>query len=238
MKKMMAAAAALLGASCALSDSGDSGNLRFSQVVLYAQANDFTTPIAVGVTMPIGVQGTKRPALLNDYPYLESTLEVTGPATVTPAKKDTGKFEAVFPMAGTYVVKAKASSLEDSITVTAAPVAKLALTRLILYTEGASKTCNQTLESTSGIVLKSNQYLELTVTPQTEDSKPLLGVLTLDTQDDGLSLVRTLGMVNTFNVRAPSATTGRASVLFTLNGTSHSVNLQLERDTGNVATCP
>ncbi|MBL8956673.1 MAG: hypothetical protein JNK82_38220 [Myxococcaceae bacterium] len=237
MKKLMAVAAGLLAAACGFSTMGDSNTLRFGQIVQYAEANDFSAPIAVGVTMPIGVQRTEKKALLNDYDYLESTLEVSGPAGVTPERKDTGKFEAVFPSAGTYTLKAKAGDLEDTLTVTAKPMKSLKLARLLVVTEAASKTCNAELTDLAGHTLKANQTLHLSVVPQDDAGKTMLGVLTLDTQDDGLTLTRPIGMANTFMVTAPSGSTGAASVVFTVHGTTHELRVQLQRDT-TLATCP
>lgn len=230
--------------SCADSQSGDSGKLRFGQVLQYAETSDFTSAIAKGQPMPLGVQSTTRPALLNDYPYLSSTLKIarkSDGSAVEVTSTGTGKFEATFPSAGAYVLTANAGGTEDTLEVNVAELAALRLARVqrSIVTRAGETSCTAPVVSGADVTeLKSNQSLLASVTAADSAGNPLLGSLKLKFEEAGLKATANLGVnANSFTFSPVTGTTGAAKVTVKdeLSGKSFELSVNV---TADAASCP
>jgi hypothetical protein len=242
-RKIFSAVVAL--SACADSQAGMGGNLRFGQVLQYAETQDFTASIAAGQEMPVAIQGTTRPALLNDYPYLDGTLTAsrkTDGQSVTVQKTDTGKFKATFPSAGTYVLHATTTKgVEDSLEVEVAQQSQLRLARVQrkVITSASSKSCSTVVPDGASLPdLKSNQTLLASIVPADASGNPLLGKLDLEFTEAGLHATATLGTsANSYTFGPTSGTTGPAKVTVKdrVTGQTFELNVNVTADS---ATCP
>lgn len=230
--------------ACADSQTGANGKLRFGQVVQYAETGDFTAGIAARQSMPLAIQGLTKPALLNDYPYLDGTLSVVRKSdgtAVDVAQTDTGKFKAVFPAAATYVLHAKAGGLDDTLEVTVVEQTQLRLakTQRQLITTDANGTCTTPIADGATLPdLRSNQALLASIVPADAAGNPLLGVLQLEFHGDVVKVESSAGPeANSFTFTPRAGTVGVASVTASDGVVGSSLALDLHV-VAALATCP
>lgn len=225
--------------ACGESQQGAKGSLRFGLVYSYAETDGFG-PIAAGQKVALAIQGTEKPALLNDYPYLDGTLTTSGPAT---ERTGEGRFTTRFETPGAYTLTATATANEVTDTLEVQVVTQTAIR---LSKKGASivtasngTTCSTRLEGGAALpALKTNQHLIATVVPVDGNDAPLLGVLELEskgTANATETAVITGAVVNSFKFQ--STTPGRQTVELLDTRTQQRLTFALEIEDGE-ATCP
>lgn len=228
-----------LGA-CGDNQLGEGNALRFGLVVQYAETEGFAR-IARGQAVPLALQAKEKPALLNDYPFVDGTLTITDPsgAAVPLERTAQGKFKTTFTRAGTHLLRAEANGVTDSLSVEVVEPAALRLARVrrSINTKPASGTnCTTGLADNAPIPqLKRNQSLNAAVVATDAAGNPLLGVLELDvsgpvTVDKHLDLI-----ANTFTF-TPTAT-GLVTLRIADVKTPAVTELTFEVTEGD-ATCP
>lgn len=235
----------LLGLSCAESQSGDAQRLRFGHIVRYAEIEDFSAAIAARQEMPLSIQGTTRPALLNDYPYLDGTLTASRKSDGAPVtsiqRTGLGQFKATFPMSGTYVLHAKAGELEDVLDIRVAEQTHLRLARSqrIIATSVPNDSCSA--DAPDGDFtpdLKSNQSLSASIVPADASGNPLLGVLPLQFFGDDVQVAPTVGpQANSYVFTPKPGRLGTATVTVKDETSGQTLELNFNVLSGEAA-CP
>ena len=222
---------------------GSSGKLRFGQVYLFAEATDFSSAIAVGQKMPLGLQSTTKPALLNDYDYLDGTLDVldASSAKLEVTKLLAGQFQAVFPKAGSYTLVGKNGLVEDRLTVTAADQAGLRMAKQwYLHGTGTDTKCKPAAPPEGKLpLLKSNQTLTLFVVPQSAAGVALIGLVDLKAEADGAVVSANAGIsAGSFSISPVSGGAATHAVItFTDQKTRQSLKVELDLDPAHAEPC-
>jgi hypothetical protein len=231
---LWAALIAVSSVGCVAGSEGDSGKLRFGQVYIFAESTDFKTPIAAGQPMPLGLQATTKEGLLEDYKYLDGSLEVKD-ASGNPLeveKQGTGRFQAVFPKPGSYTLLGKNGKVEDSLSVTAAEQTGLRIAKQwFLHGTGTDKSCKAKLPADGKLpALKKNQTLTLTVVPQSADGAALLGLLDLKAEAQGAALTKNAALTpGSYTVaQETNGIATHAAITFTDQKTNQTFVLELD----------
>ncbi len=229
---LWAAVVVVCGVGCVGGQSGDSGKLRFGQVYLFAEATDFSTAIAVGQPMPLGLQAPAKEALLGDYEYLDGTLDVldASGAKLEVTRMSKGKFQTEFPTAGSYTLVGKNAGTSDRLTVTAADQAGLRLAKQwYLHGTGTDAACKPAQPVAGQLpALKSNQTLTVSVVPQTKDGAPLVGLVDLTAEAKGAVISRNEGISRASYTVSPSGASTHGEITFTDQKTKQSFKVELD----------
>lgn len=177
---------AVLSVSGCRSDGGVgvNGAVRFSQVVNFAETDDFTPPLVVGRTVLIALQHPSTAGAFDgEHGFPELDLNVTGgDAKVLPL--GFSQFAVELDEEKTYNLQAtRDGTAIDSIPVVAQKGSALRLHEKVAVTtalQDGTKRCATTEEKpVSGLTLARNQSVALTVVPIDGDGKPMLGMLHL-----------------------------------------------------------
>jgi hypothetical protein len=187
----------LIGA-CSDNQLGDRGLVRFSQVVNFAETDDFTAPIAAKKPMFIVLQ---RPdgTFLEDDTFTELTLRVED--NENPGK--TSDNAVVFPLGfaqygvildrpGPFRLVAEQRGIFlDGLVIqsqTMAGIRFASTARVTTFTDQCI-TSEEIDSDLSSFLLHFNQEIEVSIVPETLENQPMIGLLALTADSpDGLSL--------------------------------------------------
>lgn len=193
---------------------GVTGKVRFSQVLDYADTNDFTAPVAVGSTLLVALQAPGMSAVPGAEAGLTLVVEQGGKPAGSVSPMGFGQFAVVLPSPGAYDLVAESGGTElDHLPVTAEAVHALRLSERF-EVESRGSQCTVVASETSGLdhtVLHANQQLTVYAVPVDESGAPMVGLLALtaDAPD-------TLGLGSPFvggGIRANALTLSPAGTL-------------------------
>ncbi len=158
---------------------GATGKVRFSQVLDYADTNDFAAPVAVGATLLVALQA---PADQSTDTGLTLAVRQGGHDAGAVSPMGFGQFAVVLPSPGTYDLVALDHGTElDHLSMTAEDVHGLRLSqRFGVLTQGPK--CTEATSATTGLadfVLHANQRLTVFAVPTDAHGKAMVGLLPL-----------------------------------------------------------
>jgi hypothetical protein len=173
---------------------GDSGKVRFSQIVDFVETSDFTTPIAVDAGVLLALQHPNTGGLVDPDTFAELRLRIEDDGSPG-VESDKG---VVFPLgfaqfgvslsaAGKYRLVALDGDDElDKLDVEAANIGGVRLSDTAYVTATSPDPNGGTCLSSDSITLPTgpaqlhrNETLEVFVVPETTSGDPMLGMLAL-----------------------------------------------------------
>jgi len=186
----IAAAAALAGCT---SDGqvGENGIVRFSQVVHFADTEDFTAPLASGRTLLVALQDPQVLLGVDQETKADFTMEV---------REDGDKVDVAWPLGfaqyainlpdeGSYqLVGLRNGEALDQISVQVKDAKRIRFSKRFVVTtfhrdpQAPNEECIRSVTHTEGLesfVLHANQTITVFVVPVDEKDQPLLGLLPL-----------------------------------------------------------
>lgn len=240
---MVAALTAVLFNACSPSQAGAQGTLRFGLLFSYPETQGFG-PVAKGQLVPLAVQAMTKPALLNDYEFLEASLTARAAdgTAATIERTDVGRFKGTFPKTGAFTLTATAPEGADTLEVTVAEQTQLRLARakqFVRTTVGAEACLAPLADGAPLPRLKKNQVLLTHVVPADAAGGALLAKLELTTAGELVATrdsAITGASANGFTL-APRAGAGTQTVTFTDTLTAQTLTVTIEVD-ADEAGCP
>jgi hypothetical protein len=246
----LAAVPALAAACTSDGQLGDSGRIRFSQIVHFAETDDFTAPIASGSSVLVTFQDPDTDTILTDgTTVVDLALEVD--------KANGDPIDSVFPLgfaqyvmiledAGDYTMVARdGDEVLDSLTVTAEPARSIRLARDVVVTTRSADDCvkNETVAS-GDVVLHANQALDAYVVPLSDAGDPMVGLLPLTATGPvqiafDSPLIGHGQMANALHVEPAGEMTDRADLVIDDVDRDFTITWQLATDPADVPlACP
>ena len=166
---------------------GEQGIVRFSQIVQFAETEDFRSPIAQGASMVVALQKPKDSFLDNDT-FVDLQLSVrrlNGERLDTIYPLGFGQYGVQFREAGTFqlIAETDAGTAIDGLNVVVRAYRRLDLSRRFVVTTRVQEpsSCTRVIEfdNLAEVVLHTNQTLQMFVVPRDERDAPMLGLLPL-----------------------------------------------------------
>jgi hypothetical protein len=198
MEKFLGVALLVFIGACSDGQLGDSGLVRFSQVVNFAETNDFTAPIAATKPMFVVLQ---RPDgnFLEDDTFTELTLRVEDNENPGETSKDAVVFPLGFAQYGVILdrpgpfrlVAEQRGAFLDGLVIQSQNMAGIrfaSTARVTTFTDECivSEEINASL---SDFLFHPNQQIEVSIVPQTSQGQAMIGLLALTADSpEGLSL--------------------------------------------------
>ncbi len=168
---------------------GENGVIRFSQVVQFAETDDFTAPIAAGRTVMIALQQPQVISGIDEETKADFRMEVRQGGSKVDAAWPLGfaQYAINIPDEGEYqLVAIKNGEALDQVSITVVPQERIRFSqRFVVATHyknslEANAGCTEVTQHDGGLedfVLKSNQSITLHVVPEDEQHRPLIGLL-------------------------------------------------------------
>jgi hypothetical protein len=173
---------------------GESGKVRFSQIVDFVETSDFTAPIAVDAGVLLALQHPNGGGLVDPDTFAELRLRIEDDgAAGAPSEKGVvfplgfAQFGVSFSAAGKYhLVALDGEDVLDELDVDAAKIGGVRLSETAYVTAtspdpngGVCVSSNSITLGTGAATLHPNETLEVFVVPETTDGDPMLGMLAL-----------------------------------------------------------
>ena len=180
-------AAGLLAACTSDGQLGENGLVRFSQVVHFADTDDFTAPLAMNRTLLVALQSPHDNSIGDEETLADLRIEVRW--------EDGGKLDRAWPLGfgqhainideeGEFrIVALRDDTPIDSVRLSVVEQARIRFSqRYVVTTYGPDNKCVEVKSHDSGLenfVLRPNQALTVYVVSEDDQGRALLGLLPL-----------------------------------------------------------